>query len=53
MDSKFVGFFALIGGAAALVGNFVPKLGNQYYLIPIGAGISLVIGLLALFSRKY
>jgi len=54
IGSKTVGFFSLIGGAAALIGYFVPKLNEQYsFLIPAGAGIAVVIGLLALSSRNY
>jgi len=57
ISSKTVGFFSLIGGAAALIGFFAPKLLEKMipaeYLIPIGAGIAAVIGLVALFSRNY
>ena len=53
MDVKFVGFLSLIGGAAALIGNFVPRLNQQYYLVPIGAGIAALTGIVVLISRKY
>jgi hypothetical protein len=52
VNSKFVGFFALIGGAAVLIGNFVPKLGEQYYLVLAGGALSALIGLVALGSRN-
>ena len=57
INSKTVGFFSLIGGAAALIGFFVPKLLESLvpakYLIPVGAGVAAVIGAVALFSRNY
>jgi len=53
LSSKTVGFFALVGGVVTLVGNFVQPLNQQYYLIPVGAGISTLIGIMALFSRSY
>ncbi len=53
MSPKFLGFFSMIGGAAALLGNFIPNLNQKYYLVPIGAGLSVLIGIAALASRRY
>jgi len=57
ISSKTVGFFSLIGGIAALIGFFIPKLAEKLlpaeYLIPIGAGVAAIIGAVALFSRSY
>jgi hypothetical protein len=54
IGSKTVGFFALIGGVAVLVGTFIPKLASQYpFLIWAGGAISALIGLVALFSKNY
>lgn len=57
ISSKTVGFFSLIGGIAALIGFFIPRLAEKLlpaeYLIPIGAGVATVIGVIALFSRNY
>ena len=53
IGAKFVGFLALIGGVAVLLGNFVQQLNEKYYLIPIGAVVAVLAGLIGLLSRKY
>ena len=46
-----VGFLALIGGVAVLVGNFLPDL-VEYPLVLIGAGISILAGVIDHFGKR-
>ncbi len=50
MDKKIVGFLALLGGVATLLGNFIPSI-SKYPLVLIGGIVATVAGILALASK--
>lgn len=51
--ATLVGFLAYISAAAVLAGYFLTDIGKQYYLIPVGAGIAVLAGIVDNMRRKH
>jgi len=51
--SKFAGFLAGIGGVAVLVGNFMPELNGQYYLILAGGVLAILSAIISFRSNQF
>lgn len=46
-----IGILSLIGGIVVLLGNYVSSL-EQYFLIPIGAGVAILAAIVDNWSNK-
>lgn len=46
-----IGILSLIGGVVVLLGNYVSSL-EQYFLIPIGAGVAILAAIVDNWSNK-